>query len=96
MKKVLFIAASLFLLNCSSDDENKNQDGEWISPRQCTELALQNPRCDLDPNCERQSPESIEEVTVIYEEHGCVIRKTACIDENVRDDDIKCARELED
>jgi len=93
MKKVLFTVACLFLLNCSSDDGNKNEDSEWIQPRQCMELELNSEemrRCDLDPNCERQSPESNEETISKLEELKCVIRKTACIEGKVRDDDIEC------
>jgi hypothetical protein len=89
MKKILFIATCLFLLSCSSE----NEDDEWIQPRQCIELAIQNPRCDSDPNCQRDKAETIEKTISMLEEYECVMRKTACIDDNVKDDDVKCKRE---
>jgi len=95
MNKLLFIAGCLFLVGCSSSPESKSEDDEWIQPRECTALALQNPRCDLDPDCERNKPEEIENTNLILEDHECVMRKTACIDDNVKDEDIKCTRELD-
>jgi len=95
MKKVCIALFVIALIGCSTDEPEKSNedDGEWIKPRQCMELELNSEemrRCDLDPNCERQSPESNEKTISKLEELKCVIRKTACIEGKVRDDDIEC------
>jgi len=101
MKKIPFIAVCLFLLSCSSEDENKNEDDEWIQPRACFKLL---PPCVPyhDDNFSREcnSSEEIERVTLILEEHGCLFKKSACIENEIDGHDneknMKCARELED
>lgn len=86
MKKFLVIAIVFGLIGSSSE----NEENEWLQPRQCMELALQNNRCDLDPDCEREKPEGIEANILKAEEHGCVYRKNACINDIFKDEDVKC------
>ncbi|MDR2593474.1 MAG: hypothetical protein LBC87_01710 [Fibromonadaceae bacterium] len=95
MKKILFIATCLFLLSCSSE----NEDDEWIQPRACFKLL---PPCvpyhDEYTSKECNSSEVIEQATLTLEEHGCLFKKSACLENEIegRDNEknIKCEREL--
>jgi len=99
MKKVCITLFTIAFIGCSTDEPEKSNgnDGEWISPRQCYEFVWQNPKCDLEPHCSRHPREYDEYLISMLEEHGCVMRKSACIDDDlIAERDMKCARELED
>jgi hypothetical protein len=80
MNKIFFIAAGLLLLSCSSE----NEDNEWIKPRQCFALL---PPCvpyhDENTSRECNSSEDIERSTLTLEEHGCLFKKSACLENEI-------------
>jgi len=96
MIKILFIASCLFFIGCSSESE----DDKWIQPMECVELLLQKVKSTgFDPECTRKLPVETCEANLRaeftrnaqkMEKDGCIMRKTACTDGELRDNDIKC------